>query len=78
MADIKITLETLYDILRNEKKKEDLQKLEASFFIDVVGYLREKKALWESQENSDNIFAAGERDKVHSRQSQRIVAILSL
>ncbi len=64
MEDIKITLETLYDILRNEKKREDLQKLEASFFIDVVSYLREKKALLESKEKSDEIFAVGERDKL--------------
>ena len=33
MENIKITLETLYDVLRNEKKKEDLQKLDASFFF---------------------------------------------
>ena len=36
---IRITLETLYDIFRNEKKREDLQKLEDTFFIDVIGYL---------------------------------------
>ena len=64
MADIKITLETLYDILRNEKKREDLQKLEATFFIDVVQYLREKQALLESKRQSTEVFAAGERDKL--------------
>jgi len=64
MPDIKITLETLYDILRNEKKKEDLQKLEATFFIDVVQYLREKQALLESKRQSTEVFAAGERDKL--------------
>jgi len=61
---IKITLETLYDVLLNEKKKEDLQKLEDSFFIDVVSYLREKKNLLESKDNSDNIFSSGEKDKL--------------
>ncbi len=64
MESIRVTLETLYDILRNEKKREDLQKLEDTFFIDVVGYLREKKALLESQERSTDIFAAGEREKL--------------
>ena len=64
MADIKITLETLYDILRNEKKREDLQKLESTFFLDVVSYLREKKILLESKQDSDELFAAGERDKL--------------
>ena len=64
VEDIKITLETLYDILRNEKKREDLQKLEATFFVDVVSYLKEKKALLESKQSSDELFAAGERDKL--------------
>ncbi len=63
MENIKITLETLYDILRNEKKKEDLQKLDASFFFDVVGYLREKQALLEMKKEGENIFAAGEKEK---------------
>lgn len=61
---IRITLETLYDILRNEKKREDLQKLEDTFFIDVIGYLREKKALLDSQAKSTDVFAAGEREKL--------------
>ena len=64
MDSIKITLETLYDVLLNEKKKEDLQKLDSSFFIDVVSYLREKKMLLEGKESSDNIFASGEKDKL--------------
>ncbi len=64
MGTIKITLETLYDILRNEKKKDDLQKLEESFFLDVVGYVKEKKALITSQKDKWDIFAAGEKEKL--------------
>lgn len=64
MGNIKITLETLYDILRNEKKLEDLQELDGTFFQDVVSYLIGKKNLLDSKENSDDIFAAGERDKL--------------
>ncbi len=64
MEEIKITLETLYDILRNEKKREDLQKLEATFFLDVVAYLREKQALLDGKQRSEDIFAVGERDKL--------------
>ncbi|MBI4152028.1 DNA replication complex GINS family protein [Candidatus Woesearchaeota archaeon] len=64
MDTIRITLETLYDILRNEKKREDLQKLEDTFFIDVLGYLREKKALLDTQARSTDLFALGEREKV--------------
>src|SRR3989338_1355512 len=53
MDNIKITLETLYDMLRNEKKKEDLQKLDQAFFFDVVGYLREKQALLEMKKEGE-------------------------
>ncbi len=64
MENIKITLETLYDILRNEQKKEDLQKLDVSFFFDVAGYLREKMALLEAKRGGENISAAGEKEKL--------------
>jgi DNA replication initiation complex subunit (GINS family) len=64
MTEIKITLETLYDILRNEKKREDLQKLNDSFFFDVVNYLKEKKSLLENKQCEDDLFAAGEREKL--------------
>jgi len=64
MEEIKITLETLYDILRNEKNREDLQKLNDSFFYDVVNYLKEKKKLLGSKEKEDDLFAAGEREKL--------------
>lgn len=64
MEKIRITLETLYDILRNEKKREDLQKLENTFFLDVVSYLREKQALLEQKKDSTQLFASGERDKL--------------
>ncbi len=64
MDEIKLTLEVLYDILRNEKKREDLQKLEASFYIDVVSYLQEKKTLLENKKSDTNLFAAGEKEKL--------------
>ncbi len=64
MSEIKVTLESLYDILRNEKKKEDLQQLENSFYVDVVAYLRTKKALLDSQKDRDELFANNEREKL--------------
>ena len=64
MDNIKITLETLYDILRNEKKKEELQTLEDTFFFDVVLYLKEKKSFLETKKDNDDLFASGERDKL--------------
>ena len=64
MEAIRLTLETLYDILRNEKKREDLQKLEGTFFHDVVAYLGEKQELLKNKQQSAELFAAGERDKL--------------
>jgi len=54
----------LYDILRNEKKKEDLQKLEDTFFVDVVAYLKEKELLLGTKSESDELFVAGDKEKV--------------
>jgi len=60
---IRITLETLYDILINEKKREDLQKLEDSFYQDVVDYLKEKGSRLALGDNKE-IFSFGEREKL--------------
>jgi len=64
MENIKITLETLYDILRNEKKREDLQKLEFTFYQDVIDYMKEKIAFLEKRGKDSDLFASGERDKL--------------
>lgn len=40
-----ITYEKLFEILRNEKNHEDLQKLDESFFDDVKAYVEEKMGL---------------------------------
>lgn len=62
--DVRITLETLYDILRNEKKKAELQKLPDTFFPDVVAYVRQKQSLLESTAHTDDVFLSGERAKL--------------
>ena len=41
--EVNITYETLFEILRREKDKEELQKLSDSFFNDVIIYLEDKK-----------------------------------
>jgi DNA replication initiation complex subunit (GINS family) len=40
--EVNITYETLFEILRREKDKEELQKLSDGFFDDVIAYLEEK------------------------------------
>lgn len=45
MVEVKITYETLFDLLRREKSKEELQRLDTAFYHDVLDYLKSKQAL---------------------------------
>jgi DNA replication initiation complex subunit (GINS family) len=45
MIELKITYEVLFDIFRREKNREELQKLDATFYTDVIAYLHEKEAI---------------------------------
>ncbi|MBD3209541.1 DNA replication complex GINS family protein [Candidatus Woesearchaeota archaeon] len=45
MTDIKITYETLFDLLRRERNREELQPLDQTFYQDVLAYLHEKRSL---------------------------------
>jgi DNA replication factor GINS len=49
MADINITYETLFELLRRERKREEIQELSQSFYQDVINYLAGKAALDEGQ-----------------------------
>ena len=60
MAEVKIVFETLYEILRREKYKNELQQLEPTFYTDVIKYLAEKTATLQSQQSKTNIFASAE------------------
>lgn len=62
--EIKITLETLYDILRNEKMREELQLLNETFFVDVHSYLKEKQVLLDSKQGNFDLFVEGEKEKL--------------
>ena len=44
MADVIITYETLFDILRKEKSRQELQQLPAEFYGQIVAYVRQKRA----------------------------------
>jgi len=56
-----VTYETLFETLRREKSKEELQKLSPEFFEDIKKYLAEKKQSTLSQ--NDNIFSEVEKEK---------------
>jgi len=57
MPETIITYETLYEILRREKTRQELQKLEKTFLKDISKYLYEKNNILESQNQKSSIFA---------------------
>ena len=70
MADdknISITYEFLYELLRKEKFRKELQKLDENFFKDVINYLEEKKTILMSQEKKDSIFAPSNVQKTRKQ-----------
>jgi len=62
MVDIRITYETLFDLLRREKNREELQTLDKDFYEQVLAYLREKKEA--ITRKGDELFASAEREKL--------------
>ncbi|MFH1064282.1 MAG: hypothetical protein V1729_04335 [Candidatus Woesearchaeota archaeon] len=61
--DVVITYETLFEMLRIEKNREDLQKLDDSFFEDVLSYLKDKQASFESAHSEANLFVTDEKEQ---------------
>jgi DNA replication initiation complex subunit (GINS family) len=45
VAEVKITYETLFDLLRRERNREELQSLDSTFYTDVISYMAQKQAL---------------------------------
>ena len=62
--EITITYETLFEILRVEKSRDDLQGLPRTFFEDVLAYLREKQQIMDESRVKADLYASTERDKV--------------
>jgi len=52
-----ITYESLYEILRLERYKKELQHMDKDFFDKVSRYLSEKRAILEDYEKKDSVFA---------------------
>ncbi|MFA6889022.1 MAG: hypothetical protein WC254_06015 [Candidatus Woesearchaeota archaeon] len=52
---VNITYETLFDILRMEKRREDVQELSKTFYEDIVRYLKQKKEIIVRREHESSI-----------------------
>lgn len=59
--EINITYETLFELLRREKSREELQKLDKSFFSDVNNYIKEKESM---TKGSDELFSAESSENI--------------
>ena len=59
--EVRITYETIYEMLRNEKHKDDLQKLPKTFFSDAAEYLEEKNKILAN--NNKDLFTDSELEK---------------
>jgi DNA replication initiation complex subunit (GINS family) len=86
MAEIKITYESLFDILRREKSREELQKLDPTFYDDVLVYLQQKQdALQQKAAAGVNIEQDGTRNhtinvkkilrEIYERRERKIVSM---
>ena len=58
-----ITYELLYDILRREKTRVELQKLDKDFYNNIKNYLEEKIKILESLKQKSSIFSEKEIEK---------------
>lgn len=71
--EVVITYETLFEILKRERERADLQKLEPAFFTDTINYIKDKKKIMEAK--SDSPFALEEKKKTE-RQLENIYKII--
>ena len=67
METISITFETIFDLLRRERSREELQKLSPSFYLDVMHYIREKKMFLEAKPQRLDFFSGTEREKMQQQ-----------
>ncbi|MBD3259617.1 hypothetical protein GF371_03200 [Candidatus Woesearchaeota archaeon] len=63
-TEIKITYDTLYDVLRREKNSSEIQELDENFLDNVISYLKEKQELLETKKNDQGLFGFEEKRKV--------------
>ena len=72
--EVVITYETLFELLKRERERTDLQKLEPAFFSDTINYIKDKKKILEAK-TEDSVFAPEERKKTE-RQLENIYKIV--
>lgn len=64
-SEVRITYETLFDMLRTEKNKAELQKLPKTFLKDVQEYINEKRKI--VSESKSGLFVAEEKERAEKQ-----------
>jgi DNA replication initiation complex subunit (GINS family) len=72
-AQIRITYETLFDLLRREKNREELQALEPDFYEQARIYLQEKEALLSGKEDTSYFSTEKEKLKIQYQNIRRLL-----
>ena len=62
--EIVITHETLFEIVKREKDRTELQKLDTSFFANVVDYIKEKRKI---VSGNDSLFSFDDKRKTEKQ-----------
>ncbi|MBU0461103.1 MAG: hypothetical protein KJ574_00810 [Nanoarchaeota archaeon] len=72
--EVVITYETLFELLRLEKSRPELQKLSSTFFVDVLSYLKDKCMILQDDVQT-SLFPSAEKEKTR-RELENIGRIL--
>ena len=75
MVEVKITYETLFDLLRRERSRNELQDLEKTFYDDVRAYLTEKEEMLTSTGKYTS-RAEIEKIKIQIKNAKKIISEL--
>ena len=67
MEETNLTYESLYEILRRERTRQELQKLNNNFYNEVNNYIKDKINALESQKQKSSIFAQKEIEKTEKQ-----------
>ncbi|MBD3319001.1 hypothetical protein GF342_03770 [Candidatus Woesearchaeota archaeon] len=76
MENTVITYETIYEFLRSEKNKDELQRLNPAFFEDIAHYLAQKEKMLRDSKDKNDVFSQKETRRIE-KQLENVRAILS-
>ncbi len=67
MENVKINFESLFELDRIEKSRQDLQKIDQGFYEEVEHYLREKERFLREQEGRGGLYTDRESSKTRTQ-----------